>query len=139
MSKIYVFIFFVFVLGLIQWDRSYIRSEQKIVIIDTEYQEEKFNHAEQLLDSMMINLDNVKSYTKVDTVFISIPVNGKSTKKNTKIEKVEEYNVEVKEMLMVQHPDSQRAIDEYENRIYFLQLELQRLRYYIDSLESKNN
>jgi hypothetical protein len=116
------------------------RSEQKTFKIDTKYQEEKFNQAEQLLDSMMINFDNVKSYTQIDTVFIPTLVNNKSTKKEiVPIEKVEEYNVEVKEMLMVQQPDNQRVIDEYENRIYFLQLEIQRLRYYIDSLESKNN
>jgi FtsZ-interacting cell division protein ZipA len=140
MIKRYIFIaFFILIVSLIFWDRWQMRSEQKTFKIDTEYQEEKFIQAEQLIDSMIVTFDNVKTYTQVDTVFISIPSNSNSPKKNVTIKKVEEPNVEAKEIVMIKQPDNQRLIDEYENTIHFLQLEIQRLRYYIDSLESKNN
>jgi len=140
MIKRYIFIaFFILIVSLIFWDRWQMRSEQKTFKIDTEYQEEKFIQAEQLIDSMIVTFDNVKTYTQVDTVFISIPSNSNSPKKNVTIKKVEEPNVEAKEIVMIKQPDNQMIIDEYENKIYFLQLEIQRLKQYIDSLESKNN
>ena len=139
MNKRYIFILIcILSWALVFLDRWQIRNEQIFYNIDTEKQEEKFIQTEQLLDSIMINFDDIKQQTQSDKAII--PELIKANTRKRKNEYVEENSTDAVAMQMIMPVENnQRLIENYENKIYFMTLEIQKLQQHIDSLESKNN
>ena len=130
MNKRYILFTIVFViLSIFIFDRWHINSEQQKFKTYNHNQEEKFNKAENILDSLSANMVNIKAEKQIDTVVVRITEKIKITDSTTKFEE-ETY-------VMKSMPIDNSMQTYYENQIIYLQIEIQRLHNLVDSLQNK--
>jgi hypothetical protein len=134
MNNRYILFAIVFViLSIFIFDRLHINSEQQKFKTYNYNQEKKFYNAEKFLDSLSDNICNIKAENQIDTVFVHITEKIKEKIKITdSTTKFEEETYVIKSMSIDNSVQTY-----YENQIFYLQNEIQRLNNIVDSLQTE--